>query len=118
MNFDEHLNKTFSYKAQITEVYDGDTVTCNIQLGMDVVLSDQKIRLFGIAAPEITGSDKERGKLAKEFLKQHVQSQTVDLYTIKDKKEKYGRWLGILVKDGVVINKLLIDSGHATVYVL
>lgn len=118
INFEDHFDKYYLYKIDVTDVYDGDTITCTIHLGLNVILHDQKIRLFGISAPEVKGSEKDRGILSRDYLKQNILNCKLDLYTIKDKKEKYGRWLGIIVKDGVIINKLLLDNNYATEYLL
>ena len=38
----------YEYKAQVVSVYDGDTLTVDIDLGFEVWLRKQKIRLAGI----------------------------------------------------------------------
>lgn len=43
----------YEYKAQVVSVYDGDTLTVDIDLGFEVWLRKQKIRLAGIDTPEI-----------------------------------------------------------------
>jgi endonuclease YncB( thermonuclease family) len=45
----------YTYKAQITEVYDGDTVTADIDLGFHTWRRDEKLRLYEINAPEMRG---------------------------------------------------------------
>jgi micrococcal nuclease len=117
INFDEYMSKYYLYKATVLEVHDGDTITCDIDLGFDTVLRRQKIRFFGVAAPEVVGAEKPKGILSRDFLRDQIMGAQVDLFTVQDKKEKYGRWLGIIVKDNIVINKLLIDKGFATEYV-
>ena len=42
----------YTYNCTLVRVVDGDTIVCNIDLGFDVVLSEQFIRLAGIDAPE------------------------------------------------------------------
>ena len=49
----------FEYRAHIIKVYDGDTVTADIDLGFNVILKKQKLRLIGIDAPEIRGAERE-----------------------------------------------------------
>ena len=48
----------YQYKAIITKVIDGDTVDVDIDLGFDVWLKNQRIRLYGIDTPESRTSDK------------------------------------------------------------
>ena len=45
----------YEYRAFVRKVYDGDTITVDIDLGFDVVLKAQKIRLVRINAPEVRG---------------------------------------------------------------
>jgi endonuclease YncB( thermonuclease family) len=54
-------NPFYIYKAKVTDVYDGDTITVDIELGFYTKLQDQKIRLYGINTPEMKGSDKIKG---------------------------------------------------------
>ena len=53
-------NFLYHYKAQVTEVYDGDTCTVEIDLGLHTFLKDEKVRLNRINAPEVTGRGKRR----------------------------------------------------------
>ena len=40
-------NSKYHYSAKVKEVYDGDTITCDIDLGFGITLNDQKFRFFG-----------------------------------------------------------------------
>lgn len=116
----EYMNNEFCYKAKVTDVYDGDTITCNLDLGFYVDLHKQKIRLFGINAPEMRGSEKEKGKITRNWLRDKILDQNIKIYTIRndnprneEEKGKYGRWLGILVFNGENLNKSMVDLGLA-----
>ncbi len=54
----------YTYPAYVINVIDGDTFTAIIDLGFEFV-TEQKLRLRGLDAPEI---DSEEGKAAKEFV--------------------------------------------------
>ena len=41
----------FEYNAIITKIVDGDTVDVDIDLGFEVWLKNQRIRLYGIDTP-------------------------------------------------------------------
>ena len=41
--FNKVMSPQYSYPADVTAVYDGDTITCSIQLGFGVELKKQKI---------------------------------------------------------------------------
>ena len=54
----------YEYKATIIKVVDGDTVDVDIDLGFDVWLRNQRIRLFGIDCPESrTRNKKEKAHM-------------------------------------------------------
>lgn len=107
---DEYMDNKYSYRAYITDVYDGDTVTCNIDLGFGIIINKQKIRIFGINAPELRGEAREEGIIIRDKLRQLILDKWVTLYTIKDSKGKYGRWLGIIVDGKININELLLED--------
>ena len=113
-------NKMYEYKAKIRRIVDGDTVDVDIDLGFDMILSKQRIRLYGIDAPESRTRDKEEkfyGKLAGQFLKdQCKKGSSITLRTYLDKKGKYGRILGEIIVDGVNINQLMIEEHMAVEY--
>ena len=97
-------------------VYDGDTVTLDIDLGFNHSMNNQKIRLFGINTPEVRGIEREAGLISKQRVKELILSKNVILISHKDKKGKYGRWLGTIIVDGINVNQLLLDEGLAKPY--
>lgn len=110
-------NFLYKYRAVITEVYDGDTVTANVHLGIDAQINDQKFRLHGINAPELRGITKEAGRASRDSLRDKILGEEVILETFKDKKGKYGRYIVKVwfLKDDewVCANDLLVSEGHA-----
>ena len=107
----------FLYKATVINVYDGDTITCNIDCGFGVILKNQKIRLYGIDTPELRGEDKKEGLEIRNILRDKILNKEILLKTIKDKKGKYGRWLGIIFFDNQNINDWLIENNYAEKYI-
>ena len=55
------MSDLYTYKATCVRVYDGDSVTLDIQLGFNMAMLNQKIRLFGINTPEIRGANARKG---------------------------------------------------------
>lgn len=84
----------YVYKAYVTDVYDGDTITVSIDLGFNNWAVRQKIRLLGINTPEVRGPEKESGIKVRDYVRSLILEKVVVLRTIKDKKDKYGRYLG------------------------
>ena len=93
----------YEYNCKIDRVVDGDTVDVDIDLGFDVWMLKQRIRLYGVDTPESRTRDKVEkvfGNLAKEFVEKRlpVGSKQV-LRTKLDGKGKFGRILGEFVID-------------------
>lgn len=108
----------YYYRAIVKSVYDGDTCTVDIDLGLHIWVKDEKLRLNRINAPELKGKQKSKGIKSKEFLKNLILDKSIIIQTIKDKKEKYGRYLAeIWIKDDkgklINVNDLMVKNGFA-----
>ncbi len=113
-------NSKYHYSAKVIEVHDGDTITCDIDLGFGITLNNQKFRFFGINAPELHGDSEEAGKASQVYVSERILDKVILIETIMDKKEKFGRWLGRIsyrVDDKWVnLNKEMIDNKMAIVF--
>lgn len=95
-------------------IYDGDTVRVDIDLGFDMWMRNQSVRLYGIDTPEVRGAEKEEGLVVRDYVRGRLLGQSAVMQTFKgDEKGKYGRWLGIIWLNGMNFNKHLIDEGYA-----
>lgn len=108
----------YHYKAKIVSVYDGDTCTVDIDLGLHTWISGEKLRLNRINAPEVTGKERPEGLKSRDFLRSKIEGKEILLETIKDKQEKYGRYLAEIwleEKKGnfININDLMVGEGFA-----
>ncbi len=117
--------KLWTYRAVCTAVYDGDTITANINLGFGLSMRKQKLRLFGINTPEMRGDAEEKiaGINARDVLRTWILDKEVIVETLKDRKGKYGRWLATVwlldaAGEYVNINQLLVDHGLAEEYIV
>jgi len=106
----------YTYNAHVTEVYDGDTITCDIDLGFETTLKNQKIRLYGINTPEVKGDSKPQGIISRDAVREKILNKDILLVTKKDAKEKFGRWLGIVTIDNLNLNDWLVTNNLAVVY--
>jgi micrococcal nuclease len=111
----------YQYKAIITKVVDGDTVDVDIDLGFEVWLRNQRIRLYGIDTPESRTSDKVEkvfGNLAKDKILSFcpVGAKIVLQTKADDSRGKYGRILGELIVDDVNVNQYMVDNSYAVEY--
>jgi len=108
----------YEYKATVTKVYDGDTITVDFDLGFGILIRKQKIRLLGVNTPEVRGAEKPEGIISRDALRQRILGKVVTVRTSKDKKGKYGRWLGEVFMEEENINQWLISEGYAKEYLL
>jgi micrococcal nuclease len=113
----------YEYKCTITRVVDGDTVDVDIDLGFDIWLKGERVRIMGIDTPESrTRDDVEKlfGLAAKKRLEELL-GETGILKTVIDRnggdaKEKFGRVLGDFVVGDRTVTEILIEEGHAVKY--
>lgn len=115
-----HKAKTirpYNYWAKIVKVVDGDTVDVLVDVGFHMQ-AQIRIRLLGVDTPEIFGVKRntpeyKAGVAARDYLKGIIPHGTwieLSAYAANagGKREKYGRWLGMLHVEGVNVNELMI----------
>lgn len=131
----------FRYDALVTEVYDGDTIYADIDLGLKTWRHGIGLRLQGLDTPELRGAEKEAGLAARDFVCAALagvpvadvasfakrgrrlvlpEPAHVVLHSHGDDDGKYGRLLAtIWFHDGtgemVCLNEILLTAGLATV---
>lgn len=108
----------YRYNAHVVSVYDGDTITVDIDLGLKTFIKKEKIRFNRINAPELRGKERKAGLKARDFLRELILDKDILLETIKDKKGKYGRYLGEIWLENDKgrlknVNDLLVQKGYA-----
>ncbi|RLA13261.1 MAG: nuclease [Gammaproteobacteria bacterium] len=103
----------YHYRGQVVKVYDGDTITVDIDVGFHVSLKREKVRLYRINTPEVRGPEKGKGIISRDWLRKKILDKEVILATYKDKKGKYGRWLADVWIDGLCMNDELVSNGLA-----
>lgn len=106
------MSDTWTYpRCKAIKVSDGDTATLDVDCG----LATHRIivvRLAHIDAPELHA---EFGVAAKARLEKLLERAPLTVTTIRDRTEKYGRMLAVIVNaDGVnVADQLVVDGlGH------
>ncbi len=120
----------YEYHGTIKEITDGDTLVVDIDLGFNIILFDQKVRLIGVDTPESRTTDKiekQFGLASKEFVKQFVSECLNKEVIIKthiseetdaNGKEKFGRLLAEIInpKSNKNLNEELINNNFAVRY--
>lgn len=115
----------YQYRSTVERIIDGDTVVLNIDLGFEVRLLDQHVRLSGYDAPELRTKDKaekKRGQAARDHLAAllPVGSQCLLMSESFDsQKGKYGRIIGDIIctspndeHDAESVSYLMQSAGH------
>ena len=103
----------YQYSATVVSIYDGDTITVMIDLGFGVSVKE-KLRLARINTPEVRGPQREQGIASRDYLITLVPvGSQIDIRTIRDSQEKYGRYLAEVFKGDICVNDLLVQAGMA-----
>lgn len=123
----------YTYKLNITSIYDGDTLNGVVDLGFNIRM-DIKVRLARVNTPELRTKDpdeKVAGYAARDWLREFCEKYKDGLLVKTTGKGKYGRWIGELLlseddfgydeylkyyvpSDGYYnINDILVVEGHA-----
>ena len=107
----------YVYRAEVLSVYDGDTITVMIDLGLSIRVQ-AKCRLLGIDTPEIrtrNAAEKKMGYEARDRLRELVDGQWVVLHSVA-RPDKYGRLLVSVWAEDVCVNDAMIQEGLARPY--
>lgn len=117
----------YKFNCIVKRIVDGDTVDVDIDLGFDVWLNNQRIRLSNIDAPETRTRDleeKEKGLQTKAFVEEilPVGSKQILTTTEYNPNGKYGRIIGTfeiydMNKDAWSdLSTILLEMGYAEKY--
>lgn len=114
-------NIMYQYKARVNRVIDGDSVVLDIDLGFDMWMNNQHIRIYGIDTPESRTRDldeKARGLMATDHVRLLLEiGDIVTINTHKDSGGKFGRILARITNiDGMDIASALLEKNLAVPY--
>lgn len=97
---------SYALEGKVIKISDGDTITV-----LSKNLEQFKIRLYGIDCPE---KKQAFGNRAKQFTADFLGNSQVEV--IEYDTDRYGRIVGVVLKDGINFNEKLIEAGLAWVY--
>lgn len=113
----------YQYKCRINKVLDGDTVDIDLDLGFNIILANQRVRMAGIDTPESRTTNREekvRGQISKNKLTEKLPVgswQKIQTLKSDSNDDKFGRILGVFIaEDGSSINQWMIDNNYAVLY--
>ncbi len=113
-----------THSGKVSWIYDGDTIK---------VAGIGKVRLLGIDSPEKEDSPRDDyylrrhqfsrdslrriAQLALKFNIRQLKGRRIELQFDREKTDRYGRTLAyVILPDGRMLNRLLLEQGLATVY--
>lgn len=108
--------------VNVTDAYDGDTFTADVELGFGIVLKERGFRLKWIDTPELHGPRHDEAVIAKKYLRNRVMNRRAVVCTFG--KGKYGRWLAEIYEyfpdadsvSAVSLNEKMLTKGLADPY--
>lgn len=109
------LNDDIKLKGpyQVVRVVDGDTII------LDIDGVDERVRLIGIDTPESTHPNSDKnvpyGIVASDFTKSMLEDKQVQIELDVQERDQYSRLLAYVYYDGEMLNKILVQEGHAVV---
>lgn len=88
----------YEYHCQLLRIVDGDTIEINVELGFDMELKRQKVRLYGLDTAESRTKDKLEdrvGEFTTAALRDWVHGHSTTVLKSREfDRGKYGRILG------------------------
>ena len=109
------IEPIYVYRAQVEQVYDGDTFKAQVSLGFGVSRFET-FRMYGINAPEIRGATKAKATQSRDRLRELILNKDVVIVSYRDRQEKFGRYLADVYVGGVMVNALMVKENLATAY--
>lgn len=115
----------YVYPIELLRVVDGDTIDVSIDLGFGLAFRKERVRLLGVDAYEMTGSERPMGVLAAAWVEDFLGGSALTLSMcvakapncVPEWRDNFGRILGVITReDGLVLNNQIIDAGFAVVY--
>ena len=109
------------YRAELLRVLDGDTIDVSVDLRHGLIRSPVRVRVAGIAAPEIRGAQRPLGLKSKDYAINRLGCHPIAIvdYGGVDDEDAFGRWL-CAVRFGETFQHDLaaemLRSGYAILY--
>jgi micrococcal nuclease len=104
----------YHYNAKVLRIVDGDTYDMKVDLGFDIWVKT-RFRLNGVDTPETwrptTEAERAHGHEATAAVKEFMEGQMVEITSYS--KDKYGRYLCDVEKDGISLAGMLLAKGLA-----
>lgn len=110
----------YEYQARLAKLVDGDTIHCAVDVGLDISIN-LTLRFYGVNAPEMsTVAGQASAVWVANWFAAFAPDGKFILQTVKDKREKYGRYLAVILSMGRAhnLNDELVAAGQAVPYMV
>ena len=87
------MDTLYYYRAEVTKVYDGDTITANVDLGFHQWSMGVKLRLLGVDAPELRRPTIYEGRASRDYLRELLAKADNKVIIQTERTGFYKRWL-------------------------
>ena len=112
------MSAPYVFQATVLKIIDGDTIDVDVDLGWNISVTNQRIRLYAVDCPESRTRDleeKKYGLAAKAFVQEFLPIGSQVLLRTHE-KGKYGRYLGDFKRYDKWLCAELIRHHHAVEY--
>lgn len=103
---------------EVVRVYDGDTITVNVNQWPDILGQEIGVRVRGVDTPEIRGdceTEERRAREARDFVS-HVLEGAESVVLRDVDRGKYFRVVADVMVDGRPLDELLVNNGLGRPY--
>lgn len=103
--------------GRVVSIHDGDTIT----VLLDTQIKKEKIRLLGVDTPEIDFNGKTQGaiaEMARDYLRNLLPLNSIVQIDLPSNggRDINGRYLGIIIYNGMDLNLEMLKAGMGAVY--
>ena len=115
--------RAYVFRARLERIIDGDSLDLFIDCGLHAYRLE-RVRLYGVDAPEVRGPERPRGEDATEYVGQwlveahgNADNLAWPLLVATYKSDAFGRYLALIWDDeGRCLNDDIIAAGYADVW--
>lgn len=97
--------RALGFSARLERAMDGDSLVLTLQNGRS-----EEVRLIGLDTPEL---EQEWGEAAREYSRRFCGGGRLELALDKEQRDRYGRLLAYVWRDGKMLNEALLEAGLA-----
>lgn len=106
------MQATFKTVAACLRVIDGDTILVRMVCPCCRIVSEQRVRLARLDAPELKGENMAAGMDSKEYLRSRIEGKAIEIRPTRSWPDKYGRVLAEVYYQGQCLTEEMVSRGH------